>query len=416
MELSRGANAPLAGASVEIAVDGARQGVVDLMAFQMAESGRVRSDADFIFFNQPVSPEGAVRLTAPDALTVDLDAVPDDVMMITVAVALDDSVLGSLAGIDDLTVRTQTAAGPVLCAPTGLTTERAVVLLEIYRRANAWKIRNVSAGWDGGLADLVREHGVSVDEDLDAVQESSPAPVERASGGLSFDKRERLNLRKETVRKVLLTKGADQVRARVVLVMDKTGSMRRQYADGVVHRVVERMVPVALQLDDDGALETYLYAESFLRLPDLGVHNLATWPETCLHLRGTHGGIDYAPIGGTNNEIPVITEILADLRAGSPVPTLVLFFTDGGFSQRRAITDLIRRASHLPAFFQFVGVGKANYGLLTALDDLDGRLVDNVGFFELDDIDAVPDAELYARLLSEFPAWIVAARAVGVLR
>ncbi len=427
MELSRGANAQLASSSVEIAVDGARQGVVDLMAFQMSESGRVRSDADFIFFNQPVSPEGAVRLTAPDALTVDLDAVPADVMMLTVAVALDDSVTGSLASVDGLAVRTQTAAGPVLCAPAGLTTERAVVLLEIYRRASTWKIRNVSAGWDGGLADLVREHGVSVDEDEDDLTASTAsvaaAPPASAAdlgavapGGLSFEKRERLNLRKETVRKVLLTKGADQVRARVVLVMDKTGSMRRQYSDGVVHRVVERMVPVALQLDDDGRLETYLYAESFLRLPDLGVDNLATWPDTYLHLRGTHGGIDYAPIGGTNNEIPVITEILADLRAGAPVPTLVLFFTDGGFSQRRAITDLIRQASQLPAFFQFVGVGKANYGLLTALDDLDGRLVDNVGFFEFDDIDAVPDAELYARLLSEFPAWLTAARAAGVLR
>lgn len=424
MELSRGANAQLVGSSVEIVVDGARQGVVDLMAFQMSESGRVRSDADFIFFNQPVSPEGAVRLTAPDALTVDLDAVPADVMMLTVAVALDGSVTGSLASVDGLAVRTQTAAGPVLCAPAGLTTERAVVLLEIYRRASTWKIRNVSAGWDGGLADLVREHGVSVDEDGDDLTASvAAAPPASAAdlgavapGGLSFEKRERLNLRKETVRKVLLTKGADQVRARVVLVMDKTGSMRRQYSDGVVHRVVERMVPVALQLDDDGRLETYLYAESFLRLPDLGVDNLATWPDTYLHLRGTHGGIDYAPIGGTNNEIPVITEILADLRAGAPVPTLVLFFTDGGFSQRRAITDLIRQASQLPAFFQFVGVGKANYGLLTALDDLDGRLVDNVGFFELDDIDAVPDAELYARLLSEFPAWLTAARAAGVLR
>lgn len=434
MELSRGANTLLTGPSVAIAVDGARQGVVDLMAFQMSESGRVRSDADFIFFNQPVSPEGAVRLTAPDALTVDLATVPADVMMLTVAVALDDSVAGSLAGVDGLAVRTQTAAGPVLCAPAGLTTERAVVLLEIYRRESAWKIRNVSAGWDGGLADLVREHGVSVDDDEDAPT-ASPEPVTAAApaaataampvaapaaapavGGLSFDKRERLNLRKETVRTVLLTKGAAQVRARVVLVMDKTGSMRRQYADGVVHRVVERMVPVALQLDDDGLLETYLYAESFLRLPDLGVDNLATWPETYLHLRGTHGGIDYARIGGANNEIPVLTEILTGLSAGAAVPTLVLFFTDGGFSQRRAITELIRRASHLPAFFQFVGVGKANYGLLTALDDLDGRLVDNVGFFELDDIDAVPDADLYARLLSEFPAWVAAARAAGVLR
>lgn len=413
MELSRGANALLTGLTVEIAVAGARQGVVDLMAFQMSESARVRSDADFIFFNQPISPEGALRLTAPDALTIDLDAVPADVVMLTVAVALDDSAAGSLADIDGLGVRSQTAAGTVVCTPSGLTTERAVVLLEIYRRAGAWKIRNVSAGWDGGLADLVREHGVSVDDAPDLPEEpAAPAPQ---LGGLSFEKRERLNLRKEVVRTVLLTKGAAQVRARVVLVIDKTGSMSAQYKRGVVHRVVERMVPVALELDDDGRLETYLYGSSFARLPDLGADNLATWPDTYLHLRGTRGGINYALIGGVNNELPILTEIMSGLTPGAPVPTFVLFFTDGGFSQRAAITDLIRRASHLPAFFQFVGVGRANYGLLTDLDDLDGRLVDNVGFFELDDIDSVPDADLYTRLLSEFPSWVTAARAAGVL-
>jgi len=69
----------------------------------------------------------------------------------------------------------------------------------------------------------------------------------------------------------------------------------------------------------------------------------------------------------------------------------------------------------LPAFFQFVGVGRANYGLLERLDDLAGREVDNVGFFALDDVDAVSDAELYARLLGEFPDWLHAARSAGIV-
>ncbi|MBF0724140.1 vWA domain-containing protein, partial [Sanguibacter inulinus] len=232
---------------------------------------------------------------------------------------------------------------------------------------------------------------------------------------LSFEKRQRLDLRKREVAKVLLTKGAPTARARVVMVIDKTGSMRRQYSTRVVHRVVERMIPVAIQLDDDGSLEAYLYGSSFARLPDVTVEQADEWSDTFLHLDGTHGGISYRRIGGYNDEIPIMSEVLSTLRQHDPMPTLVLFFTDGGFSQRGPITELVRQASGLPAFWQFVGIGRANYGLLTALDELEGRVVDNVGFFELDDIDAVADSELYARLLGEFPDWLRAARAAGIV-
>lgn len=429
MQLVRGANGPLTSPSLTIAVSGARTGTVDLMAFQLTESGRVRGDHDFVFFNQPQSVEGGVLLTAGDSMTLDLRAVPADVATIAVAVALDESIDGPLSGISALGVRVEQPGEAVIdCPVAGLTTERAVVLLEVYRRADAWKVRNVSAGWDGGLDDLVREHGVSVDDEpgpagpsvTPAAPPAVPAPVPPApapaqpGSRLSLEKRQVLDLRKKEVHKVLLTKGAETVRARVVLVIDKTGSMRKQYNLRVVHRVVERMVPVALQLDDDGTLEPYLYARSFLRLPDLAADDLEDWPQTYLHLAGTHGGMDYDSIGHGNDEPPIIAEIMSTLRRGDPMPTLVLFFTDGGFSKRREITALVREASHLPAFWQFVGVGRANYGLLTALDDLDGRVVDNVGFFELDDIDSVSDAELYSRLLGEFPDWLRAARAAGI--
>ncbi|MBF6238821.1 VWA domain-containing protein [Nocardia otitidiscaviarum] len=201
----------------------------------------------------------------------------------------------------------------------------------------------------------------------------------------------------------------------MVLVIDKTGSMLRLYRDKVVHRVVRRMIPVAIQLDDDGVLEPYLYAKSFLRLPDVTVDQAESWSDTYLHVYGTHGGIDYKPIGASNNEIPIISEVMSTLRPGD-APTLVLFFTDGGFSEKSRIARLMREAAALPAFWQFVGLGQANYGLLRTLDELDGRLVDNAGFFAVDDIDRIDDAELYARLLGEFPAWLTAARAAGVVR
>ena len=69
-QLSKGANAPITDEVVTLTVVGAAPGAVDLMAFQVTAQGKVRSDADFVFFNQPASPEGAVRLTPPDGVGI----------------------------------------------------------------------------------------------------------------------------------------------------------------------------------------------------------------------------------------------------------------------------------------------------------------------------------------------------------
>ncbi|SCY69380.1 Stress response protein SCP2 [Rhodococcus erythropolis] len=418
MELARGANTVVDGTSLKVAVNGSAPGTVDLMVFQLDERNKVRNDADFVFFNQPVSPEGAVRLESGGVIEIDIARLPADIHQLSVAVALDAAANGTLSAVGGLGVVVEQAGSTALVAQAlGLTSERAAVLVEIYRRGTDWKVRNVSAGWDSGLADLVTAFGVSVDEE----PQSRPDSAESADGirtvpdeaKLSMVKREKLDLRKREVAKVLLTKGGNGIRARVVLVIDKTGSMAKQYRTRVVHRVVERMVPVAIQLDDDGKLEPYLYAVSFVKLPEISVHDAEEWSDTYLHLRGSHGGFNYDQIGAANREVPIMTEILSGLTRGS-APTLVLFFTDGGFSERKEITKLMREASGLPAFWQFVGIGKANYGVLEKLDDLDGRVVDNAGFFALDDIDTVDDAQLYTRLLSEFPDWHKAAVAAGI--
>src|ERR1700712_2642643 len=179
-DLTRGANAPLTGTTLNLAVCGARQGVVDLMVFQLDAGGTVRSDDDFIFFNQPVSPEGAVRLVGADQVTVDLTGVPTAVESLAVAVALDDSVTGSLAAIPGLGVTVRGPADQQSAPAAGLTTERAAVLVEIYRRAGTWKVRNVSAGWASGLSGLAGAHGVTVEEapaPAPAPPVPAPAPV-----------------------------------------------------------------------------------------------------------------------------------------------------------------------------------------------------------------------------------------------
>ncbi|KAA8884385.1 stress protein [Nocardia colli] len=418
--LVKGQNGALAQPRVVVSVRSAA--AVDVSALLVTAAGTVRSDADFVFFNQPEAPGVVLR---SGVLEVSFAEVPTEIAQLRAVVTLDDP--GVTFGRFAAPVATVAdASGNALYEYRieGLGSESVVIALELYRRGAEWKVRAVGQGYAGGFADLVTDHGVRVD---DTPETAAPQPVSMPSGSdlqvrtvpgeaaLSFEKREKLDLRKRAVAKVLISKDAFGIRARVVLVIDKTGSMLKQYRNQVVHRVVQRMVPVATQLDDNGALEAYLYALSFAKLPDITVERSDEWAQTFLHLSGTHAGIDYTRIGGRNDELPIMRDIMASLRPGDG-PTLILFFTDGGFANKREIAALMREASHLPAFWQFIGLGRANYGLLRSLDEMTDRIVDNAGFFALDDIDRVDDGELYARLLGEFPDWLRAAKAAGILR
>lgn len=240
--------------------------------------------------------------------------------------------------------------------------------------------------------------------------------------------RKRLSLRKEQVAVSLSKHGASGVTARVILVLDASGSMSFLYSKGVVADVVERMAAVAAQLDDDGEMQAWTFASNPARLPDLRLGELPEWlrlhvrvGEISLFRRGRKKGlhpeqVDMRAVGIQNEEQKVIAEVRAFVRDNpATAPTLVLFFSDGGVYRNAEIERELREAVEEPVFWQFVGLGRSDYGVLERFDTLPGRRVDNVGFFAVDDISTVPDPELYDRLLSEFPSWITAAGRAGIL-
>lgn len=243
--------------------------------------------------------------------------------------------------------------------------------------------------------------------------------------------RKRLSLRKEQVAVSLRKHGAEGVRARVILVLDASGSMTVVYGQGTIAGVVERMAAVAARLDDDGEMQAWTFATHPARLPDLRIGELPEWIRR--HVRVGEMSlfgrpkkrkrelepeqVDMWPVGIMNEEQRVIAEVRAHVRENpAPDPTLVLFFSDGGVYRDQEIERELREAVEEPIFWQFVGLGRANHGVLERFDTLPDRRVDNVGFFAVDDIDRVPDPELYDRLLSEFPSWVRAARQAGILR
>ncbi|MFF7790813.1 TerD family protein [Streptomyces sp. NPDC007991] len=144
-------------------------------------SGKVRSDADFVFYNQPAHASGAIRhegkRTADgrvtDTLLVDLTRVEPAIETIVLAASADGGAFGQVPGLY-IEVRDTTRATPVARFDNpGATTETAFVLGEFYRRQGAWKFRAVGQGYSSGLEGLATDYGITVDEP----QQAAPAPV-----------------------------------------------------------------------------------------------------------------------------------------------------------------------------------------------------------------------------------------------
>ena len=195
--------------------------------------------------------------------------------------------------------------------------------------------------------------------------------------------------------------------ARVALVVDMSGSMTRRYANGTVQDIINKTLPLAVQFDDDGQLDFWFYGGQPKRMPPVNMQNYmnsvpANWREV-MH-----------SIGATNNEPPVMKEVVSEYKK-SRLPAYVLFVTDGGVSNEAKIKKILKDASRYPIFWQFVGVGGSNYGILERLDSMTDRLVDNAGFFALDDFQSVSSSELYSRLLNEFPVWLDAVKRSGMI-
>lgn len=183
--LVKGQNGPLNAATVEITVDLATAG--DLSALLVTETGKVRTDADFVFYNQPNGPGVSLQTGAGvGTLSINLAAVPTDISQVRAVITLENGTFGAVA---PPVARVSASGAPVYeYRVDGLASESIVIALEVYRRGGDWKVRAVGQGYAGGFAALVTDHGVSVDDapapasappDSRPVQSSAPPSYSR---------------------------------------------------------------------------------------------------------------------------------------------------------------------------------------------------------------------------------------------
>lgn len=177
--LAKGQNGPLATNDVVVSIQLAAP--ADLSALLVTEQGKVRSDADFVFYNQPSGPGVTLRPSPggqPASLAVSLNAVPADIAQVRAVITLDDA-NSSFGQFPPPVAYVSDPAGTVLYEYRieGLATESIVIALELYRRQGGWKVRAVGQGYAGGFAALVTDHGVTVDDSPSAQAAPAPQPA-----------------------------------------------------------------------------------------------------------------------------------------------------------------------------------------------------------------------------------------------
>ena len=164
LTLTAGENRPLPSTAVTVSVRSASP--VNTSAILLTDAGRVRSDADLIFYNQPSGPGVGYRSAgSADIISVDTAALPREIATVVVAASLDGTGPTSFATAGALSATLTGGGTELVFSPSGLTSEAAVVCLEIYRRNDVWKVRAVGQGYDAGLAGLATAFGIEVDDE-----------------------------------------------------------------------------------------------------------------------------------------------------------------------------------------------------------------------------------------------------------
>ena len=182
---------------VDFSFDARNPCEVDGSAFLLGEDGRIRSDEDFIFYNQRSDGYGGfihlledTKAAGPDKLqfTIDMARVPNSVSVIVFCLTLHDAEQRnhnfSMAERVCLRVANATSGGELVRFEGGgdFTTETALHLGEIYRRNGDWKFRGVGQGYAGGLDAMARSFGVNLEVprvdaiDVDDISMDSQVP------------------------------------------------------------------------------------------------------------------------------------------------------------------------------------------------------------------------------------------------
>lgn len=422
---------------VEMLISGSAE--YDFCCFGVDKQSKLSNESYMIFYNQLVSPQGEIELVRDSNMAkfkIHLSRLPQEIDKLVFTVSIDGN--GTMGEINEHSISViQHQKAPITMTLLGqdFSQEKAIISIEIYRK-DEWRIAAVGSGFNGGLSALLASYGGNeIKEEVnDQVASIQPKPslkdeqelAQKVMNKISLSK-DKVNLEKHVVNLskcvVDLSKKSGvnlgETRAKVVVVLDYSASMSKLYSKGTVQSTLNRLVPLGLTFDDNGAIEVYLFQNDYRKMDDLNLSNYEHYVNDVIMKSDYRmGGTNYAPVlkaiikgGKTYKQTGFLgfgkkTVLTTAAIVDDGDPTFILFITDGENSDRQQTNEIIRKASEMNFFIQFIGIGSQRFNYLMKLDEMKGRKRDNTGFSKMQDLDQADDQELYAKVLEQFAGWL----------
>lgn len=413
---------------------------LDIACFGLDAAGLLSDDRYMTFFNQAITPCGSVSLQGSTGNTTvfkfNLATLPDNIERLVITAAIDGE--ATMQDINKGTVNWQLQGKTVASfsfTNSDFQQERAIILVELYRKTKLWRLSATAQGFNGGLAALVKHFGASVAEESASPAPPTPTPISSPTR-VSLEKRlateapQLLSLAKKSA--VSLAKvGLENHRAKVCLCLDISGSMNRLYREGLIQAFSERILALGCRFDDDGDIDVFLFGKQVHHPTPMGIGNYASYIAQTIQQYPLEGDTRYGLAMQTIRQyyFPDTAGKERKTPLSATTPVYVMFVTDGSTSDKSLTEKQLRWSSYEPIFWQFMGIGKgrksrskllaafadSDFPFLEKLDELSGRLVDNADFFTVQTPNEHSDEALYDLMMSEYPEWIKLAKQQGIL-
>lgn len=399
--LSKGANVVLAPQAVALHVT-LHGTSLDVSALLLGPNGKVRTDDDLVFYNHP-SQDGVTL--AGHTVTVNLPGVPAGIDTVAVVASADPAHPGTVfTTAPVLSVSQRDGTSLSFTPPDFAARETVVVLAEIYRRGDGWKVRAVGQGYASGLAGLAADYGVDVEPEPSAQGPGplaqGPGPSARPEVGLAHVelRAPALLTAARQAEQTLIRTGVEGRRAAVYLILDHDWSTQELYESSAVQAFAERVLALSASLGGDGALPVIV---SHGDEPFRGEIGLDDYP----------GGIGRlsAQVGwGWGNVGAAMGAAVSHYQeSGATDPALVVVQVGDDPWDKTEFRALLQNTASLGVFWLFVGFGRGKLAFYKNLNASTSATFTNAAFCEVSKAPgSVPGEKFYAGLVDAFAAWM----------
>ena len=397
--LRKGQNTALVTAPVvlSVAVEGLS---ADVSALLLGPEGKVRGDSDLVFYNHPAQ-DGV--LLAGSTITANLAGLPGDVDRVVVVASADPLQPRTVfTRAPHLTVTQSGACAATFTAPDFTSGETVVVVAEVYRRGDGWKVRAVGQGYASGLAGLATDYGVDVEPDQAAAVPAPARTLAHGPSGVDLSKVQQqapaLMPPARQAGQALADRGLTGRRAAVYLILDHDWHMEEMYESFAVQAFAERVLALSANLDDDGTVPVIFSSGDEPFLEEIRLDNY----------RGRIGQLHTQVDWGWGNVAEAMRRAVGHYQqSGAADPAFIVTQVGDEPWDKAQIRSMLQNTASLGVFWLFVGFGRGKLAFYKNLNASASATFTNVAFYDASkNPGSVPGERFYTGLVDAFAAWM----------